>query len=57
MLQYCNFSQNEIQYIAEVNEDKFGKFTPGSKFQQSQSDANKQPDYYLVYHGTLEIAF
>ena len=50
MLQYCNFSQNEIQYIAEVNEDKFGKFTPGSKIPIiSQSDANKlNPDYYLV---------
>ena len=31
LLQFCNFTENEIPYIAEVNEDKFGCFTPGTK--------------------------
>jgi hypothetical protein len=28
ILQYCGFTTKEIPYIAEVNEDKFGHFTP-----------------------------
>lgn len=50
MLQYCGFSENEIQYISEVNEEKFGKYTPGTNIPIiSEKDAeNLKPDYYLV---------
>ena len=50
LLQYCNFSSDDIEYIAEVNEDKFGCFTPGSKIPIiSESEAKRmQPDYFLV---------
>lgn len=30
LLQYCGFTTSDIPFIAEVNPDKFGKFTPGS---------------------------
>lgn len=30
ILQYCNITKNDIKGIAEVNEDKFGAFTPGT---------------------------
>jgi hypothetical protein len=30
ILQYCNITENEIECIGEVNEDKFGKYTPGT---------------------------
>jgi hypothetical protein len=30
ILQFCNFTVENIPYIAEINEDKFGSFTPGT---------------------------
>lgn len=50
ILQYCNFTSNEIQAVAEVNEDKFGKETPGTKIPiVSETDSKRMsPDYYLV---------
>jgi hypothetical protein len=50
LLQYCEFTDKEINYIAEVNEDKFGCYTPGTDIPIiSQKQANKMfPDYYLV---------
>ena len=30
LLQFCNLTKDDIPYIAEVNEDKFGAFTPGT---------------------------
>lgn len=30
ILQFCNFTTENIPYIAEVNRDKFGSFTPGT---------------------------
>ncbi len=50
MLQYCNFTDEDIPYIAEINEEKFGAFTPGSRIpiiSQDEADA-KKPDYYMV---------
>ncbi len=49
-LQFCNFTSNEIQAIAEVNEDKFGCFTPGTNIPIISEDEAKQmkPDYYLL---------
>ena len=50
MLQYCGFTVEELPYISEVNEEKFGKYTPGTKIPIiSEAEASKlKPDYYLV---------
>ena len=50
LLQFCGFGPNEIECIAEVNPDKFGAFTPGSKIPiMSEKDVKAmQPDYMLV---------
>jgi hypothetical protein len=50
LLQFCNFTNKEIPYIAEVNKEKFGSYTPGTNIQiVSEEDAkNMKPDYFLV---------
>ncbi|MDB5231206.1 MAG: C-methyltransferase [Chitinophagaceae bacterium] len=50
LLQYCGFSSNEISCIAEINSDKFGKFTPGTKIPIVSEGEAKQmrPDFFLV---------
>ena len=51
MLQFCDITKVDIPYIAEVNTDKFGCFTPGTDIpiiSQAESDFMK-PDYYLVF--------
>ena len=50
ILQFCRFTANEIFGIAEVNEDKFGKYTPGSNIPISSEIDIKasKPDYMLV---------
>ncbi|MFN8289409.1 MAG: class I SAM-dependent methyltransferase [Chitinophagaceae bacterium] len=50
LLQYCGFTRKEIPYIAEVNENKFGSFTPGSLIPIiSEKEAKEmKPDYFLV---------
>lgn len=50
ILQFCQFSSSDIFGIAEINEDKFGKYTPGSKIPiLSEDDIKKEkPDYMLV---------
>ena len=50
MLQFCGFTAKDIPCIAEVNEDKFGRFTPGSHIPiVSEAEARAmQPDYFLV---------
>jgi hypothetical protein len=50
LLQYCGFTENEIPFIAEVNSEKFGSFTPGTKIPIiSEEEAKKmKPDYFLV---------
>jgi hypothetical protein len=50
LLQFCNLTSKQIPFIAEVNEDKFGSFTPGSLIpiiSESEAKAMK-PDYFLV---------
>ena len=50
LLQFCGFTEKEIPFIAEVNPDKFGRFTPGSRIpiiSETEALAMK-PDYYLV---------
>jgi NDP-4-keto-2,6-dideoxyhexose 3-C-methyltransferase len=50
MLQYCGLTDREIPLIGEVNEDKFGAFTPGSLIPIVSEDEAKatRPDYMLV---------
>jgi NDP-4-keto-2,6-dideoxyhexose 3-C-methyltransferase len=50
ILQLCGFTPSDIPYIAEVNEDKFGCFTPGTNIpiiSEAQAKA-MNPDYFLV---------
>lgn len=50
VLQFCGVSDREVPAIAEVNEDKFGAFTPGTHIpiiSEAQARAMK-PDYFLV---------
>lgn len=50
ILQYCSFTPKDIPYIAEVNPDKYGRFTPGTVIPIiSEQDAKAmKPDYMLV---------
>lgn len=50
LLQFCGFSEKDLPAIAEVNKDKFGCFTPGSKIPIISEDVAKKmdPDYFLV---------
>ena len=50
ILQYCGLTSDQIPYIAEVNEKKFGSFTPGTLIPIiSEKEAKaKNPDYFLV---------
>ena len=61
LLQFCNFTPDHIPYIAEVNKDKFGSFTPGTNIpiiSEAEAKAMK-PDYFFVFpwhfkHNILE---
>ena len=50
LLQFCGFTAEQIPFIAEVNEDKYGSFTPGTNIPIiSESEARSMnPDYFLV---------
>ena len=50
LLQFCNFTAEQIPFIAEVNPDKFGSFTPGTHIPIISEDEAKamNPDYFLV---------
>lgn len=50
LLQFCGLSTEEIPYIAEVNEDKFGHFTPGTNIPIISEDEARSmnPDYFLA---------
>jgi hypothetical protein len=49
-LQFCNLTASDIPAIAEVNPDKFGCVTPGSRIPIiSEAEAHAMnPDYFLV---------
>jgi C-methyltransferase C-terminal domain/Putative zinc binding domain/Methyltransferase domain len=50
LLQYCGFTAADIPCIAEVNPDKFGCYTPGTRIpivSEEQAHAMK-PDYMMV---------
>jgi hypothetical protein len=50
VLQFCGIGPELVSCIAEVNEDKFGAFTPGTGLPiVSEAEARAmQPDYFLV---------
>jgi len=50
ILQYCGVTSDEMPCIAEVNRNKFGAFTPGTKIPiVSEEEARRrQPDAFLV---------
>jgi hypothetical protein len=50
LLQFCGLTPRHIPFIAEVNPDKFGTFTPGTHIpiiSEAEAKAMK-PDYFLV---------
>jgi len=50
LLQYCGFTADDIPCIAEVNPDKFGCYTPGTRIpivSEEQAHALR-PDYMMV---------
>lgn len=50
ILQYCNITPDLLPYIAEVNEDKFTSFTPGTLIPIiSEKEAKEmKPDYLFI---------
>lgn len=51
LLQFCGLTSKHIPYIADVNKDKFGCFTPGTHIpiiSEEEARAMK-PDYFLVF--------
>ncbi len=50
LLQFCNITTAQIPYIAEVNQDKFGSYTPGTLIPIISENEAKvmKPDYFLV---------
>jgi SAM-dependent methyltransferase len=51
LLQFCGFGPAQIEAIAEVNEEKFGRVTPGTGIPIVSEDEfrARQPDYLLVF--------
>ncbi len=50
ILQFCGLTSADLPAIAEVNEDKFGAFTPGTLIPViSETEAHAmRPDYFLI---------
>ena len=50
VLQFCKFNSTEISHVAEINKDKYGKFTPGTHIPiiPDKESRSLKPDYYLV---------
>jgi len=50
ILQHCGLGPSDLPAIAEVNEDKFGRFTPGTGIPiVSEAEARAmKPDYFLL---------
>lgn len=50
ILQFCNITKKLLPYIAEVNEFKHYRYTPGTKIQiiPEKSARLKNPDYFIV---------
>ena len=51
LIQFCGLTSKHIPYIAEVNKDKYGCYTPGSHIPIISEDEARamKPDYFLVF--------
>jgi len=50
LLQYCGLNNNKIKFIAEVNKDKYNKYTPGSKIKIISEKSLKKLNFdYLLF--------
>mgnify|MGYP001792973629 CR=1 FL=1 len=49
-LQFCGFGPDDIEAMAEVNPEKFGKYTPGTHIPiiSEEEAKSRNPDYFLV---------
>lgn len=50
LLQYCGITTKEVEYIGEVNPEKFGAYTPGTWLPiiSEQELLSRKPDYVIV---------
>ena len=50
LLQYCGLTADDVPYIGEINEDKFGRYAPGSYIPIISEDVllDKNPDLLIV---------
>ncbi len=50
LLQYCKFTDNDISFIGEVNEEKLGSYSPGTFIPiiSEKELLSKNPDYLIV---------
>lgn len=50
VFQFCGFTYKDIPFIAEINEDKFGCYTPGTHIPivPEQQVRDSRPDYLLI---------
>jgi len=51
LLQFAGITEKDIPYIGEVNTDKFGSYTPGTKIPIISEDKTREmnPDYFFVF--------
>ena len=50
ILQFCGIGKNDLEVIAEVNEEKYGRVTPGTNIPITSEEESraKNPTHYLV---------
>jgi hypothetical protein len=50
ILQFCNLTKDDIPFIAEINQDKFGCYTAGTFIPIISEEKAKamKPDYFMV---------
>ena len=50
LLQYCGFTENDVEAVGEVNADKFGVYTPGTLLPivDERKLLADEPDYLIV---------
>jgi hypothetical protein len=59
LLQFCGLTEKDIPFIAEVNEDKFGCYTPGTHIPIIPEEEAKamKPDYFIVFPWHFKASF
>lgn len=48
LLNFCNITSRDLNFIADKTPYKYGKYTPGSNIIVADQDAVEPPDYYLL---------